>query len=669
MTISPEIEAMMAAHSDLFIDTKQEIANYITTAKYSRFLEDQQRRETWDEAVNRVQMMHLDRFDFLSSKDMLEIIKAFDLVRQKKVAPSMRSMQFGGKAIEQKNERIYNCAVRHVDSIRSFAELFYLLLCGCGTGVGLFQKYLDRLPNLVSERDKTGTVMVYVVEDTVEGWADSVEALLSCYFVNTAFSGRKIVFDFSKIRPEGALLKTSGGRAPGYKGLKAALGKIKELLDDIIENKQQDRMLSIDAYDVIMHMADAVLSGGVRRSATSIMFSKDDDLMMHAKTGNWWETHPHRKRSNNSVLLQRGEVTYEEFAHIVQTTKEWGEPGFVFADTEDVLYNPCFEVSFVPVTEDGVCGVQMCNLTTINGGKVNSLEDFVTFSKAAALIGTLQAAYTDFPYLSNAAEKLTRDEALLGVSITAMMESPDIILNPEYQRIAAAAVVETNKEWAEKLDINPAARCTVIKPEGTSTLALKSMFSGIHPAHAKFMFRRVQANRTEPVFQHLRNTNPHAVEASVNSTGGTDDVITFPIYNPDGLVKSDLTAIEHLDIIKSTQENWVVPGTSEVNTKPVNHNVSCTVIVDDDEWSNVTEYLYHYRNSFAAVSLLAKTGDKDYAQAPMEAVTTAEDLERFIDLMKNWTPVDYTQLREEQDNTAATAEAACVGGACEIITT
>lgn len=647
---------------DQYPDIYEELSKFIFTGKYARYLEDENRRETHKEAVDRVEAMHLRKYAHLDEKHLEEIKRAFDLVRDKRVGPSGRTLQFGGKAVEAVNLRSYNCAVRHIDSIRAFAEVFYLLLCGAGVGLGLTYKYLNRLPDLVDASDKTGTVLVYVVEDTIEGWSDSIEALLMCYFRNTPFTGRKIVFDYSKIRPEGAPLKTSGGKAPGYKGLKASHKKIKKLLDTIIEERGQSRLKSIDAYDILMHVADAVLSGGVRRSATSVMFDKDDEDMIMAKTGNWFEENPQRARSNNSVMLIRDEVTKEEFDKVYERTREWGEPGFVFVDNEDVLLNPCFEIGFIPVTEDGVCGVQVCNLTTINAAKVKSKEDFLEAVEAAALIGTLQASYTDFPYLSNTAEQLTEEEALLGVSMTAMMESADIVLDPGVQQMGTQRVLDTNDKWADILGINRAARVTAIKPEGTSTLVFGSMASGIHPAHANYMFRRVQSNKLDNVYRHFKAHNPHLCEESVWSANKTDDVATFPIRVPDdAITKDDLDAISHLEIIKSTQENWVMPG-KRTNTKEhASHNVSCTVIVDDHEWDDVADYLYDNRKYFTAVSLTPRIADKKFEQAPNEAVTTHEDAEKFIDGMKNFIPVDYSWMEESEDNTTHNAEAVCAG--------
>lgn len=655
---------------DNVADIQEEVSKFVFTSKYARYREDLKRRETWEEAVERVESMHLRRFSELPSEHIEGIRGAFDYVREKKAGPSMRSMQFGGLAVEKSNARLYNCSVRHVDSIRSFAEIFYMLLNGSGVGIGLSKKYLDRMPDMIDEERRQGVIQTYVVEDTIEGWADSLEALLSAYFVNTPYSGRTVIFDYSRIRAEGEPLKTSGGKAPGYKGLKAAHQKIKHLLDALVEVKRYKRMRSIDAYDILMHTADAVLSGGVRRSATSVVFQKDDREMINAKTGDWFMENPQRARSNNSVILDRKTTTLDEFLDIYNRTKEWGEPGFVWADNaEDTLYNPCFEVSFMPITDAGVAGVQVCNLSTVNGAKVESEQDFYDAVEAATIIGTLQASYTSFPYLSKTAEDLTSEEALLGVSITGMFESPDIILDPDIQQRATRLAVDTNRKWAEILGINQAARVTVLKPEGTSSLVFGTMASGIHPAHAPYMFRRVQMNKLDNVYRHFHAYNPHLCEPSVWSANKTDDVVTFPVKVKDGAkFKGDVSALEHLEIIKSTQQNYILPGITEANKKPISHNVSSTVVVKDEEWDEVASYIYDNKEYFTAVSLLGASGDKDYAQAPNEAVSTVEDAERFKDLISNVIPVDYSWMEEEDDNTAHQNEAACVGPeTCEVV--
>lgn len=698
------------------VNFQHELANFIFVSKYSRYNKEKKRRETWEEAVTRLEKMHLKKFSYLSEEDKAKIVWAMDLVRQKRVAPSMRSLQFGGRAIEVNNARMYNCAARHIDSIRSFAEMFFLLLSGCGTTFGLTDFFLNRLPDLVEPSDMARNVITYTIEDTIEGWADSVEVLLMSFFKNTPLSGREVKFDYSRIRPEGAPLKTSGGKAPGFQGLKNAHKKIKALLNYVITVQKQTRLKTINAYDILMHCADAVLSGGVRRSACAVIFDKEDKDLLNAKTYfdvesyelnqnkdgsysgsvtfqdpgygvrkmqvkltkfaheylvnsrkiSWFDVHKHRARSNNSVLLLRDEVTLEQFKEVFQRTRQFGEPGFVFANHPWVLYNPCFEVSFIPVTKDGVTGVQFCNLTTANGKKITSEKDFLEVAEAEAILGTLQASYTEFPYLSPSAKQLTEEEALLGVSITGIMENPSITLNPELQRKAAKLVVKTNKIWAEKIGIKQAARTTLVKPEGTGSLVLETS-SGITPYYSRRFFRRVQVNRIETPYMYFKSINPHMTEKSIWDANNTDDVITFPIeVSEKALTKDDLTALQHLELIKSTQLNWVNTGTTEANKKPITHNVSCTVIVKEDEWEDVLKYLYENRNYFAAVALLPSIGDKIYQQAPLQAVTTKEDEEKWEQIVKNYTVVDYRHLKEEDDNTAVQQEVVCGGGACEI---
>lgn len=775
------------------IDFKKEISNFIFTSKYARYNEKENRRETWEETCNRVMNMHLEKFDYLSIEHKKEIIKAFDMVKEKLVVPSMRSMQFAGKAIKAHSPRMYNCSVIHVDSLRSFSECFYLLLCGCGIGLGLSKFFLSRLPDLVSPTSKTGSVITYSIEDSIEGWADSLEALLNCFFKNTPYTGRKIIFDYSKIRPIGTPLKTGGGKAPGYKGLKNAHDKIKELLNYIIEKKYVTRLRPIHAYDILMFASDAVLSGGIRRSATSVIFDKDDNEMLNAKTFfiiesekrfvfdketdryhgivkvdnnnynvelkeyeykqlqekkiiSWLHIAPQRARSNNSVLLLREDTDKKEFCSIVEKTKQFGEPGFVFASHKWQLFNPCFtgdtkidtlygqipikdlvgketlvycydgkkinisnmynirktesnqevwkltldnneiikatpnhkfmlrdgtykqlrdlksgdslmpfrrskrnskgynnlslnngthigeaqfvtewkykrkmkkgecvhhidgnkqnnspenlefklfskhssehisgdknpmrrfperqhlkrnpekylkdgnprwnhnitieqvvklweqgaskkqiaialnttymvvkkrlelaqvdnhkvkkiefhgyediydgtvkyhhnfalasgviahncfEISFIPVTEDGQCGVQFCNLSSINGAKINTKDDFIKACKSAALIGTLQATYTNFNYLRPTSKYLTEQESLLGVSITGIMDNPKILLNEDYLQEGAHKTIVTNRKWSKILGINEASRVTCLKPEGCLELHTK----------------------------------------------------------------------------------------------------------------------------------------------------------------------------------------------------
>lgn len=644
---------------------RNEIAKYVFTSKYARYLPDLKRRETYDESCTRVEQMHLKKFAHLPAEDLAEIHWAFDLVREKKAFPSMRSMQFGGEAVEANNLRLYNCCLMHLHSVRSFAEFFYALLSGCGVGVSLTREFIDMLPDLYQWGGESSEHVDYVIEDSIEGWADSLEALLQSFFVDTLYSGKVIHFDYSKIRPAGSPLVTSGGKAPGPEGLAACHRLIMDLLVDI-SGYGYRRMSSIVAYDILMHASDAVLSGGVRRSACLVLFDRDDEDMMNAKSGDWFASNPQRARSNNSVMLPRDEVTMEEFITIFARTKEWGEPGFVFVDDPRTIVNPCGEVGCIPIASNGVPGMQMCNLTSLNGAKVRNLNDLLDFAKAAAIIGTLQASYTDFPYLSPEAKEITEDEALLGVSIMSALENPEFTTHPEYQRLAAAMVVATNEVWAPKCGINPAARCCVEKPDGTGPLIDGSMFSGVHGAEALYMLRLIQANRREVPYQHFKALNPHMCFPSIFSPD-TDDFIIFPVKVPDGgLLKRDMTAIEHLEIVRSMQENWIDGGVGRTNRKPVSHSVSCTVIVRDEEWDGVRRYIYENRGKFSTVSFLPDNGGKKYQQAPMQAVETEEEWDTFHALVDGLIPVDYTLMIEDQDGTNHKAEAACVGGACTL---
>jgi len=605
-----------------------------------------------------------------------------------------------------------NCGVRHIDSLRAFAEFFYCLLCGTGMTAGLTHQVISLLPELANEKDKTGSVITYTIEDTIEGWADSLEILLMSYHKNTPFTGRKVIFDYSKIRKKGTPLKTSGGKAPGFEGLKNSHIKIKQILDHAIEHLKLNQLRSIDIYDILMHCADAVLSGGIRRAATAVIFDQNDEHMLNAKinfvvssykrfeqlsSGYWegtvyvnkkkyevtvsdWEyqndikinseiswihIEPQRARSNNSVLLLRDKITLAEFLAIVERSRKYGEPGFVFANDSLSLFNPCFEISFIPKTKDGRFGVQFCNLSSINGAKINSLEKWKEAVEAATIIGTLQAGYTNFKYLSKAATELTEDEALLGVSLTGWFDNPEILLNEQNQYMISKLAVKINKQWAKKLGIKQAARVTCVKPEGTSSLFLEAS-SGIHPHHAKRYFRRVQMNKLDNVYQYFKMFNPHATEESIWSATKTDDIITFPlVINDKAIVKDDITAIEHLNYVRQVQENWVNPGTTEANTKNVTHNVSVTVECEENEFEDVTKYLFENRQYFAAVSLLPKIGDKLYKQAPLQRVYV-ENEEEWSNLTSNWSKVDYTKLIEEEDNTSLVENLACAGGACDV---
>jgi ribonucleoside-triphosphate reductase len=645
------------------------LSDYIHASKYARYVPGLKRREVYEETVARVEGMHLTRFPEMGD----EIKSAFDLVRQKKVLPSMRSMQFGGDAILQNHNRIYNCCFSLVDRIEVFSEALFLLLSGCGVGYSVQFEHVEKLPEVCYIDEKK--VAHHVVEDSIEGWANALRALLESFQYGT-----NIEFSYYKIRPAGAPLKTSGGRAPGHRKLKESLERVR----NVLLSAQGRKLRPIECHRILCFAADAVLSGGIRRSAMIALFSLDDSEMMFAKTGKWYETDPWFANANNSVALKRDEVKKKQFKRIFQMTRQWGEPGFYFTESIDYGTNPCCEIGLDPVlvvdekmkaelaTQGEPVGVgqkytgwAFCNLCEINAAKLTSYEDFVAASQAATLIGTLQATYTTMPYLGWVSEQLAKRDALLGIGMTGMLDSPDVSCNPEYQSKVASQVKGWNVEYAARLGINPASRTTCVKPSGTTSLELGSVGSGHHAHHARRYIRRVTADELEPVFQAFRAVNPHMCVRKPDGKW----VIEFPVEAPaKAIIKDDIKAIQFLDMVKSTQQNWVLTGTSENNPSPgLNHNVSNTVTVQANEWDSVSDYLWSNREYFTGVSLLASTGDKDYAFAPNEAIETEADEQRWNAILRGYQAVDYTSMVEDDDSTNLSGEVACAGGVCLVV--
>jgi ribonucleoside-triphosphate reductase len=649
----------------------QELQNYTFVSKYARWLEDKNRRETWKEAVDRVRnMMHLkyDEFDIKEDIDW-----AYDIMYKKKVLGSQRALQFGGDPILKRHAKIYNCTSSYCDRLRFFQECFWLLLCGSGTGFSVQKHHVAKLPTL-EHNPPEGQGTKYIIDDSIEGWADALGVLLSSYFSKPVeefkqYKNCHILFDYSNIRPKGSSLASGVGKAPGYEPLANGLEKIRSLLDRCIENGQK-KLRPIDAYDIVMHSSDAVLSGGVRRSASLALFSPDDEEMAKAKTGNWFIDNPQRARSNNSALLLKEQTTFEEFDNLMQSVKEFGEPGFIWSESTEMIFNPCVEIGMWPIEEaSGKSGWQGCNLSTINCSSVTDEDDFYERCKAAAIIGTLQAGFTKLEYLGEISEKIFEREALLGVSLTGTMEKYDIVLTEKVLKNGAKIAVETNKELAKKIGINQAARVTCLKPEGTSSSMLGTS-SGIHPHHAKRYIRHVQANILEAPYQHFKKLNPQACEKSSWSANNTDEVIKFPIEVPDGSkLKNQLPAVEMLSIVKDTQKHWVQSGKNKslCTQEYLSHNVSNTVTVKPDEWGDVTRYIYDNRKYFAGISLIPQSGDKDYPQAPFTTVYTSREIVKeygdaalwcsgLIELALNsfnnnlWAACDYVSMNQAKEN-------------------
>ncbi len=746
----------------------QALQEYTFKSKYANWVEEKKKRETWPESVDRLMSTFQVKYKDKGIEDI--IARVSKAIKKKEILASQRALQFGGEPVLKKNARCYNCVSSYVDRPEFFQQCMYLLLCGCGTGFSVQKHHIAKLPQihlpLVGLGKKT-----YIIPDSIEGWSDAIGIIVNSFFVGgdyPEYEGHEIEFDYSLIRPAGSRLSSGSGKAPGPEPLMKAIENIRTVLTNAAKNS--NRLKPIEAYDIVMYFANAVVSGGIRRSATICIFSKDDMEMMTAKTGDWYYKNPQRGRSNNSVILLRDKTTKEEFNEVMQYTRQFGEPGFIWADSLEFLCNPCVEIGmWAYLVEDPIkykkyieeygeyatltcqpeeaglaSGWQGCNLSTENCGKIKTVLDYFRASKRAGEIGTLQSGMTDFPYLGPVTEGIFRREALLGVSMTGIMEAPEIVLNPKIQARAAAIVKKANIKTAARIGINPSARTTCVKPEGTASCVLGTS-SGIHPHHAKRYIRRIQANKLESVYNHFRQTNPIACQSSVWSTSDTDDVIAFTVEVKAGAkLKNQVSANDLLDAVITTQKNWVISGTNKhLCTKPwLVHNVSNTITVMDDEWESVTDKIYDNRQYFCGISLLSASGDKDYCQAPFSEIflpsemitmygdafifasgliTEAKSLfddnlwvacdailgvvkvkgaskisfiERakkyamryldsdikkltyclkdvdnykyFVDLQREYKPVDYDLCIEENNDVAPENELACAGGTCSI---
>ena len=602
--------------------------------KYARFLPEKNRRETWDELVTRNMNMHLKKYPDLE----LQIHKAYKLVYDKKVLPSMRSMQFGGKPIEVAPNRIFNCAYMPIDDWRSFGEAMFLLLGGTGVGYSVQRHHVECLPEIQKPNPKR--TRRFLVNDSIEGWADAVKALMRSYFNG----GSKLRFDFSDIRPKGARLITSGGKAPGPQPLRECLVKVEGMLR---EKDNGDKLSPIEVHDIVCHIADAVLAGGIRRAALISLFSADDQEMISCKTGNWWETNPQRGRANNSVVLLRHKIDKEYFMDLWQRVKASGagEPGFYFSNDKDWGTNPCCEIGLRPY--------QFCNLTEVNVSNLESQEDLEERVRAATFIGTLQASYTDFHYLRDIWRRTTERDALIGVSMTGIASGKILSLDMES---AANAVKDENKRVADLIGIKPAARTTCVKPAGTTSLTLGTS-SGIHAWHNDYYIRRLRVGKNEDIYKYLADKHPELVEDEYFSPHSTA-VISIPQKAPEGSILRTESALQLLKRVKRITDEWVKPGFRKGQNT---HNVSATISIKEAEWPDVGEWMWENRNSYNGLSVLPYDGGT-YVQAPFEDCSK-EKYEAMMHLIKE---IDLSKVTESDDNTDLTGELACAGGSCEV---
>ena len=602
--------------------------------KYARFLPESYRRETYEELVTRNKGMHIKKYPDLEG----EIDAAYEYVYAKKVLPSMRSMQFGGKPIEVAPNRIFNCAYLPIDDARAFGETMFLLLGGTGVGYSVQTHHVEKLPEIVKPNGKR--TYRYLVGDSIEGWADAVKALVMSYFRGTS----KLRFDFSDIRPKGSRLVTSGGKAPGPQPLKECLVK----LEGILEAKENgDKLRPIEVHDMICYVADAVLAGGIRRAALISLFSADDDEMIAAKTGSWWEKNPQRGRANNSIVLMRHIVTEDFFKDLWKRVRASGagEPGFYFTYDKDWGTNPCCEIALRPF--------QFCNLTEVNVSNVETQEELNNRVKAATFIGTLQASYTDFHYLRAVWKRATEKDALVGVSMTGIASGK--VLNLDTGE-AATVVKKENARVSKLLGINAAARTTCIKPAGTTSLTLGTS-SGIHAWHAPHYIRRIRVGKNEAIYQHLNQFHPELVEDEYFRPHDTA-VIQIPQKAPEGSILRSESALEMLERVKLFSTNWIKKGHRKGQNT---HNVSATVTIKEHEWEDVGEWMWENRNSYNGLSVLPHDGGT-YIQAPFEDC----EEETYHKMLEALQEVDLSSIVEMQDDTDLQGELACAGGSCEI---
>ena len=613
---------------------KEILSDIVVWSKYARFVPELNRRETWTELVDRNKNMHIKKFPNLAAT----IERAYELVYDKKILPSMRSLQFGGRPIEVNNTRLFNCSYLSVDDYRAFSEAMFLLLCGTGVGYSVQSFNIDKLPP-ISKATKTRR---YLIGDSIEGWADAIKVLMKGYL---GLSATIPQFDFRAIRPKGERLITSGGVAPGPEPLKICLMHIQSILD----RKQDGEMLtSLDCHDIMCFIADAVLSGGIRRSAMIALFDISDEDMLTCKFGNWWELNPQRARANNSAILNRDSVSKEEFLSLWKKIElsNSGEPGFYFSDNESMGTNPCAEIALNPF--------QFCNLVEVNASDIKDQDDLNDRVYWAAVIGTLQASYTDFHYLRPIWKETTEREALLGIGMTGIASGAVMKMNLQQ---AVNQAIYANDTISDAIGINKAARITCVKPSGTSSLVLGTS-SGIHAWHDEYYVRRMRVGKNEAMYTYLSLYHPEMLEDDVFKPT-QQAVISVPQSAPAGAItRNDESAIEFLERVKYFHQNWIVPGH---RTGDNTHNVSATVTMKHDEWPSVGEWLWENKSHFNGLSFLPEDLGS-YAQTPFETITK----DQHDQMVKSLNALNVANIVEMSDNTKLMDQQACGGGNCEI---
>ena len=616
------------------------LSDIVVWMKYAKFIPELNRRETWEELVTRNMNMHIEKFPNLEQM----IRSHYELVFQKKVLPSMRSLQFAGKPIEVNNTRLFNCSYLHIDDYRAFSETMFLLLSGTGVGYSVQKHHVDKLP-AITRATKTRR---YLIGDSIEGWADAIKVLVKSYLGLALW---KPTFDFRSIRAKGERLITSGGLAPGPEPLKICLTHV----ESIFERKANgEKLTPLECHDILCHIANAVLAGGIRRSAMISLFDKDDDEMLTCKFGKWYETNPQRGRANNSAVLLRGNICptnetigKEQFLELWKKVElsNSGEPGFYFTDNKELGTNPCCEIS--------LNSFQFCNLVEINASDIKDQQDLLDRTVAAAFIGTIQASYTDFHYLRPQWKKVTEKEALLGIGMTGIASGAVLKLDLD---LAAQEAIDANRLFAKLIGIKPAARVTCVKPSGTSSLVLGTS-SGVHAWHDQYYIRRIRIGKNEAIYTYLAMYHPNMIEQ--DALNSNQVVFSIPVAAPEGAItRSSESALDFLERVKFLHGAWIKPGH---NFGDNTHNVSATVTVKANEWEEVGEWLWNNQDHYNGLSFLPEDLGS-YPQTPFETITK----EKYEELIKEVDSLDITKVIELEDNTNLNDQQACAGGACEI---
>jgi ribonucleoside-triphosphate reductase len=605
--------------------------------KYAKYNPELKRRETWEELVDRNMAMHIKKYPELE----VEIRKAYSYVFTKQILPSMRSLQFAGKPIEISPNRLYNCSYLPVDSVDAFNEIMFLLLSGCGVGYSVQQHHIKQLPTVIKPFYRRSRR--FVIGDSIEGWSDAVKVLIKSYLGEKKSS--RIIFDYTDIRPKGARLVTSGGKAPGPQPLKECLIKIEGILE---ANEDGDALTSLEVHDIVCHIADAVLAGGIRRAALISLFTATDDDMISCKSGNWWETNPQRGRANNSAVLMRHKITKEFFMDLWKRVElsGAGEPGIYLNNDKDWGTNPCCEIALRPF--------QFCNLCEVNVSNVKDQDDLNNRVKAAAFIGTLQAGYTDFHYLREIWKETTEKDALIGVSMTGIGSAAVLQMD---MKAAANIVTKENARVAKLIEINSSARCTTVKPAGTTSLVLGTS-SGIHAWHNDYYVRRMRVGKNEAIYNYLIDNHTELIEDEYFRPHDTA-VISIPQKAPKGSILRTESPFDTLERVKRVAQEWIQPGHRRGSNT---HNVSATISLKENEWKKAGDWMWENRDYYNGLSVLPYDGGT-YTQAPFEDIDEA----KYNKMSKVLSNVDLTKVIEAEDNTDLSGELACAGGSCEVV--